>query len=76
MEEIHNATIKNFNDQNGWGFVTSEELVAKYGCHFGTKPGLGGFPQMSSVQNSGCLGYIGDYTLLYGDSNMPIERSL
>jgi len=30
--EIHNATIKNFNDQNGWGFVTSEELVAKYGC--------------------------------------------
>ena len=36
MEEIHNATIKNFNDQNGWGFVTSEELLAKYGCHFGT----------------------------------------
>ncbi|CAK9117335.1 unnamed protein product, partial [Durusdinium trenchii] len=30
--EIHNATIKNFNTENGWGFVTSEQLLAKYGC--------------------------------------------
>lgn len=29
---IHNATIKNFSVENGWGFVTSEELLAKYGC--------------------------------------------
>ena len=33
-KEIHNATIKNFSVENGWGFVTSEELLAKYGCHW------------------------------------------